>query len=445
MLPACRTEGKEEAPPPFALAQGDVEGFLHELRSFHDAFRSCFPRREPREHFFRYMVGQLSLLERKSIEPMALEVEGGNVRAMQRFVSDAIWDEAQMRHSYHQLVYEDMGAPDGVVMVDESGFPTKGQDSVGVARQYGGTLGKVENCQVGVFAAYASPHGYALVDQQLFLPEPWFTAAYAARRTTCQVPTNLAFQTKPQLAGAMVRTLFQEGVLPVKYVVADCLDGHRADFLAAVEACWGVTSLVAIPADTRGWLHGPVMATHSYRYRGNARTKRSVTPKDSHPPTVEMSAKRLPETGWYRRTVSEGTKGPIVSDVTKRQGTLCREGRPDRAVWLVLTRTVGAAPWYWYSISNAPLSTRVPTFVWWSRVRWAIEQCFEEAKTELGMDHDEVRKHPGWHHHMLICRLAHFFLWHVNSRLGEKSTGLDPVPDADVIGSGLTVTPVYEG
>jgi SRSO17 transposase len=344
MLPACRTEGQEEAPPPFAVAQGDVEGFLHELRSFHDAFRSCFPRREPREHFFRYMVGQFSRLERKSIAPMALEVEGGNVRAMQRFVSDASWDEAQMRHIYHQLVYEDMGTPDGVLIVDESGFPKKGKDSVGVARQYCGTLGKVENCQVGVFAAYASPHGYALVDQQLFLPEPWFTAAYAERRTKCQVPENLAFQTKPELAGAMVRMLFQEGVLPFKYVVADCLYGNSADFLAAVETCWGVTYLVAIPADTRCWLHGPVMQTHSYRYRGKPRTKRMVTPKDSHPPTVEMIAKRLPETCWYRRTVSEGTKGPIVYEFTKRQVTLCREGRPDRAVWLVLKRTVGAEP-----------------------------------------------------------------------------------------------------
>jgi SRSO17 transposase len=444
MLPACRTEGKEEAPPPFALAQGDVEGFLHELRSFHDAFRSCFPRREPREHFFRYMVGQFSRLERKSIEPMALEVEGGNVRAMQRFVSDAIWDEAQMRHIYHQLVYEDMGTPDGVVIVDESGFPKKGKDSVGVARQYCGTLGKVENCQVGVFAAYASPHGYALVDQRLFLPEPWFTEAYKERRTKCQVPENLAFRTKPQLAGAMVRALFQEGVLPFRYVVADCLYGNSADFLAAVEACWGVAYLVAIPADTRCWLHRPVMETHAYRYRGKARTKRVVTPKDSHPLTVEMIAKRLPETCWYRRTVSEGTKGPITYEFTKRQVTLCHEGMPDRAVWLVLKRTAGAEPSYSYYISNAPLSTRLPTFVWLSGVRWGIEQSFEEAKTELGMDHYEVRKHPGWHHHMLICLLAHFFLWHVKIRLGEKSTGFDPLSDADVSGSGLTVTPVYD-
>lgn len=443
MLPTCRTEGKEEALPPFAVAQGDVEGLLHALRHFHDAFRSCFPRREPREHFFRYMVGLFSLLERKSIEPMALEVDGGNVRAMQRFVSDAIWDEAQMRHIYHRLVYEDMGAPDGVVIVDESGFPKKGQDSVGVARQYCGTLGKVENGQVGVFAAYASPHGYALVDQQLFLPESWFTEGYAERRTKCQVPKHLAFRTKPQLAGSMVRALFQEGVLPFKYVVADCLCGNSADFLATVEACWGVTYLVAIPADTRCWLHGPVMETHSYRYQGKARTTRLVTLEDSHPPTVEIIAKRLPETCWSRRPVSEGTNGPMVCEFTKRQVTLCREGRPDRAVWLVLKRTVGAEPSYWYYISNAPLSTRLPTFVWLSSVRWAIDQSFEEAKTELGMDHYEVRKHPGWYHHMLICLLAHFFLWHVKIRLGEKSTSLNPLPDADVSGSGLTVPPVY--
>jgi hypothetical protein len=158
-----------------------------------------------------------------------------------------------------------------------------------------------------------------------------------------------------------------------------------------------------------------------------------------------MIAKRLPETFWSRRTVSEGTQGPIVYEFTKRQVTLCREGMPDRAVWLVLKRTVGAEPSYWYDISNAPLSTRLPTFVWLSSVRWAIEQSFEEAKTELGMDHYEGRKYPGWYHHMLICMLAHFFLGHVKIRLGGKSTGLDPLPDADVSGRGPPLTPVYDG
>jgi SRSO17 transposase len=156
MLPAYRTEEQEDTLPPFALARSDVEGFLHELRGFHEAFRDCFTRREPREHFFRYMVGQFSPLERKSIEPMALEVDGGNVRGMQRFISDDVWNADQMRRIYHQLVDDDIGAPDGVVIVDESGFAKKGTDSVGVARQYCGSLGKVDNCQVGVFAAYAS-------------------------------------------------------------------------------------------------------------------------------------------------------------------------------------------------------------------------------------------------------------------------------------------------
>ena len=130
---------------------------MDELHGFHTAFRDCFARSEPRDHFFHYMVGQFSALDRKSIEPIALQVEGGNVRAMQRGISDAVWDDAQMLRTYHRLVEEDMGAPEGVVIVDESGFPKKGHDSVGVARQYCGALGKVENCQVGVFAAYASP------------------------------------------------------------------------------------------------------------------------------------------------------------------------------------------------------------------------------------------------------------------------------------------------
>jgi SRSO17 transposase len=403
MLPACRTEGKEETLPPFALAPGDVKGLLHELRGFHEAFRECFTRREPREHFFRSMVGQLSPLERKSIEPMALEVDGGNVRGMQRFMSDDLWDEVQMRRIYHQLVYDDMGDPDGVVIVDASGFAKKGQDSVGVARHYGGTLGKVENCQVGVFAAYASRHGYALVDQRLFLPEPWLSDAYAPRRAKCQVPPERVFQTKPQVAGAMVRTRAQEGILPFQDLVADGLYGNSPALLAAVEACRGLTYLVAIPSDTRCWLQGPVRQAKHDRDRGEARTARTGAPNDGAPPTVEAIAKALQDTFWYRRTVSEGTTGPIVYEFTKRQVTRCRDGLPDRAVWLIIKRSCGAQRSYWYDISNAPLRARLPLFVWLSGVRWTIEQCDEEAKTELGMDHDEVRQYPGWHHHLLVC------------------------------------------
>jgi hypothetical protein len=159
---------------------------------------------------------------------------------------------------------------------------------------------------------------------------------------------------------------------------------------------------------------------------------------------VEAIAKGIHGCLWYRRPVSEGTKGPIEYGFTKRRIILCRAGRPARAVWLVIKRRLGEQPAYWYYISNAPWSTRLPRFVWLSGVRWAIEQWFEEGKTELGMDHYEVRQYPGWHPHMWICMLAHFFLGHVNIRLGGTSPGLDPVPDADAIGSRLTMAHVYD-
>jgi SRSO17 transposase len=420
-----------------------VEGFTDELWEFQSAFHDCFSRSEPRAQFFDYMVGQLSPLERKSIEPMALHVEGGTVRGLQRFISDVIWDEEQMRWNYHQLVAEAMGEPDGILMFDETGFVKKGKDSVGVARQYCGPLGKVENCQVGVFAGYASRQGYALVDKRLFLPEVWLTEAYAARRAKCKVPPEVAFQSKPQLAATMLQAIVHGGLLPFKYVVADCLYGNSPSFLDAVDACVGVTALVAIPSETRCWLQRPQTEEKGYTYKGEARAKRVVVAPTSAPCSVAALAARLPASSWYQRTVSEGTKGPMVYAFARQRVTLCKDGLPERTVWLVLKRTLGAEPRYSYYISNAPASTPLRTFVWLSGLRWAVEQCFEEGKTELGMDQYEVRKYPGWHHHMLTTMLAHFFLWRLKLRLGKKSSGADGVPAPDHIGRGLTPAEVY--
>ena len=444
MLPIGRTEGEGFAIPTFDVVPSDVEGFMDALWEFQSVFHDCFTRSEPRAHFFDYMVGQFSKVERKSIEPMALQIEGGTIRGMQRFISESVWDEEQMVWNYHQLVAAEMGDPDGVLMFDESGFVKKGTDSVGVARQYCGTLGKVENCQVGVFAGYASRHGYALVDKRLFLPEVWSTDVYAARRTRCNVPDALTLQSKPQLAAAMLRAMAQEGLLPFKYVVADCLYGNSPDFLDAVDACVGVTTFVAIPSETRCWLQRPQTEDKSYTYKGEVRAKRVVVTVDNAPCTVATLAGSLPASRWYRRKVSEGTKGPIEYAFARQRVTLCKEGLPERTVWLVIKRTLGAEPAYAYYISNAPVSTPWRTFVWLSGVRWAIEQCFEEGKTELGMDHYEVRKYPGWHHHMLTTMLAHFFLWHLKLRLGKKSACPHRVAAADDIGSRLTPADVYD-
>jgi SRSO17 transposase len=369
------------------------------------------------------MVGQFSPLARKSIEPMALQVEGGKVRAMQRLVSDALWDEEAMVDTYHRLVQDEMGEPDGVLIVDEPGFAKKEQDSVGVARQYCGALGKVEHCQVGVFAASASRQGYALVDQRIFLPEPWFTEAYTARRATCKLPDEVTWQSKPQRAAALVQDLYRAGVLPFKYGVADCLYGNSPDLWAACEAWVGTVAFVATPADTRCGLQPLATATHTSTSKGAQRTKR-VAVTDTPPSTVAAVAHALPTTFWYRRTVSEGTKGPITYEFARKRLMLGKDGSPTTAVWLLIKRTLGAHPQYWYYLSNAPMSTPLRLFVWLSGVRWAIEQCFEETKTELGLDHYEVRKYPGWHHHMLTCMLAHFFLWHLQIRLEKKAPAL---------------------
>jgi SRSO17 transposase len=444
MLPACRTGGEGFAIPTFDLVPSDVEGFMEELWAFQSTFHDCFARSEPRAHFFDYMVGQFSKLERKSIEPMALQVEGGTIRGLQRFISDIVWDEEQMRWNYHQLVAEEMGDPDGVLIFDETGFVKKGKDSVGVARQYCGTLGKVENCQVGVFAGYASRHGYALVDKRLFLPEVWWTDAYAARRTRCNVPAELTFQSKPQLAAAMLEAIVHEGLLPCKYIVADCLYGNSPTFLDAIDACVGITAFVAIPSETRCWLQRPQTADKRYRYKGEARAKRVVVAPNSAPRMVATVAASLPASSWYRRKVSEGTKGPIEYEFARQRVTLCKEGLPDRTVWLVSKRTLGDEPTYAYYISNAPASTPLRTFVWLSGLRWAVEQCFEEGKTELGMDHYEVRKYAGWQHHMLTTMLAHFFLWHLKLRLGKKSPSPYRVAAANDLRGRLTPTEIYD-
>jgi SRSO17 transposase len=154
MLPDIRQSDFLYSVPRFDLDRKDVYDLLSELKGFHENFADCFQRSESKDNFYRYMSGQLCHLERKSIEPIAFAIEGGKVRAMQRFVSDAPWDEDKIMSKYRSLVCDDIGHPDGALIFDESGFAKKGDDSVGVARQYCGTLGKVDNCQVGVFAVW---------------------------------------------------------------------------------------------------------------------------------------------------------------------------------------------------------------------------------------------------------------------------------------------------
>jgi len=216
MLPEIRQSDYLYNVPEFELDRDDVSDFAEELKGFHDNFADCFHRSESRENFYRYMSGQFSQLERKSIEPIAIAMEGGRIRAMQRFVSDAPWDDKKIEVKYRSMVNEDLGHPDGAIIFDESSFVKKGDNSVGVARQYCGTIGKVENCQVGVFAAYTSAYGYALIDKRLYVPEHWFSGEYNELRDKCRLPREIAFKTKPQLASEMLCDIAHEKEIPFR-------------------------------------------------------------------------------------------------------------------------------------------------------------------------------------------------------------------------------------
>ena len=422
MLPVTRCDEHLYSVPKFDLGKSDIKDFINELKGFHEQFSDCFQRSESRDHFLKYMAGQFSPLERKSIEPIALAVKDGNVRAMQRFVSDAPWAENKMISKYRSLVNDDLGSPDGALIFDESGFAKKGVDSIGVAKQYCGTIGKVENCQVGVFAGYVSEHGYALVDKRLFIPEKWFGDDYSDRREKCKLPEDIVFKTKPQLAAESLTELANENILPFKYILGDSLYGESPEFIAVAESMPDKTYFVSVGKDIRCWLKRPMTISKSYRWGGETRTKTVLIDQDSKPMTVEELAKNINDYFWYRREVSEGTKGPIVYEFTRRRIILSSAGLPQKTVWLLIRRTLSDDPQYSFFISNASSSTRLKTLVWLSGLRWAIEQCFEETKTELGMDHYEVRKFPGWQHHILTCMMGHFFLWHLKIRMGKKST-----------------------
>lgn len=429
MLPIMRCDEYLYSVPKLDLERSDVINFMNELKGFHEQFSDCFQRSESRNHFFKYMSGQFSPLKRKSIEPIAMAATDVNVRSLQRFVSDAPWDDNKMIFKYRNFVNEDLGSPDGAMIFDESAFLKKGDDSIGVAKQYCGTTGKVDNCQVGVFSAYASEYGYALVDKRLFIPKKWLNDDYSDRRKKCKLPEKIVFRTKPQFASEMLIGLSNENVLPFKYVLADSVCGESPEFIAAVENFPGKTYLFSVTEDKQCWLKQPMAMSKSYRWGGKMKTKTVLLDPDSKPLTAGELARNINDYFWYRQKVYEGTKGLMDYEFTRRQVIIKSAGLPQKTVWLLIRRTLGNNPQYRYFISNASPSTKLKRLAWLSGLRWAIDQCFEETRTELGIDHYEVRKFLGWHHHMLTCMLAHFFLWHLKIRIGKKSTAYYTVAD----------------
>jgi len=411
-----------ETTPKMDLAIQDIAHLVEELHAYHAIYSPLFQRREQREAAHASLQGLLATLPRKSIEPMVLAVDGvapKAVRAMQSFISEGQWNDERLLHQHWKEVEVDLGAAEGVLMVDGSDVPKQGSHAVGVKRQYCGELGKRANCQAGVFVGYGSSQGYTVLDRRLYVPTEWLTdEAYAERRTQCGLPPDLTFKTKPELAQEMLAAVVQSQALRCRWVVADEACGGNPAFLDGV-AGLGLWYFAEVPHSTRVWEARP--ATHIPPWRGRGRRPQRERLVEGAPAarTVLEVAAVLPTEAWARQTIKEGSQGPMVAECATLRVVAVRETLPGPDVWLVRRRHIETGELKTY-LCNAPVDTAVETHVRMSGMRWPIETCFEDSKQLLGMGDYEVRSWTGWHHHMTLVILAHFFVVRMSLRLKKK-------------------------
>ena len=414
-----------ETAPAMELTPQAIDHLVEELREYHAIYSPLFQRREQREWAQKYLHGLLLELPRKSIEPMVLALEGPQVQAvrtMQLFLSEGTWDDEALLHRHWQEVDTSLGEDDGVLTLDGSDFLKQGRESVGVKRQYCGEVGKRANGQAGVFLGYASRQGYTLLDRRLYLPQEWVEEeAYAKRRQRCGVPADLPFKTKPTLGGEMIQAVHQAHTLRARWVVCDEAFGRDTRLLDHIDSL-GLGYLAEVPHDTQVWRHRPVTAVPPWSGQGRTPTRSRVLAGEATPDEVALLAASLPTDRWVRRTIKEGSKGPLVAHFAALRVIAVRDGLPGPEVWLVLRRNLVTSELKTY-LSNAPADTALATLVRLSGMRWPIETCFEDGKQYLGMGDYEVRGWRGWHHHMTLCMLAHFFLVRVCLRLKKKPRG----------------------
>ncbi|HJX76659.1 IS701 family transposase [Glutamicibacter sp.] len=411
-----------ETTPRMELSVHDIEHLVEELRAYHAIYSPLFQRREQREAAHTYLQGLLAPLPRKSIEPMGLAVDGvapTAVRALQAFISEGMWDDGRLVQQHWKEVERDLGADDGVLMVDGSDFPKQGVHSVGVKRQYCGELGKRANCQAGVFVGYVSSQGYAMLDRRLYVPAEWLTDdAYTERRRQCGLPADLTFKTKPELAQEMLAAVVQSHALRCQWVVADEAFGGNPALLDGV-AGLGLWYFTEVAHTTRVWAERPALHMPPWRGRGRRPQRARLVEGGPQAQTVLGMASALPAEAWIRRTIKEGSQGPMVADFAALRVVAVRDALPGPDVWLVLRRHIETQELKTY-LCNAPIDTPLETHVRMSGMRWPIETCFEDGKQLLGMGDYEVRSWTGWHHHMTLVILAHFFVVRMSLRFKKK-------------------------
>ncbi len=372
-----------------------VEDWGAELLGLHARIAPRFDRAEPRRRARAYVQALLSPVDRKNGWQIAERAGETTPDGMQRLLNAAAWDAAAVRDDLRAYVAEHPGDPGGVLILDETGFVKKGVESVGVQRQYSGTAGRIESCQIGVFLCYATRRGAAFRDRALYLPQGW--AGDAARRAAAGVPDELAFATKPALGRALLERALDAGV-PTAWVTGDSVyggDRRRRVWLEGREQPF----VLAIRANEPLWQDGP-----------------------HYVPAAAIAA-ALPADRWQRLSAGAGAKGPRRYDWAWRAVWRLQLTAEERAWghWLLVRRSIADPTELAYSIVFAPrVGTTLAALVAVAGTRWQIESGFDAAKGECGLDEYEVRTWDAWHRHITLALLAHAFLAVVRAREAKK-------------------------
>src|SRR5581483_3520707 len=398
------------------------------LNRFLKQFDDCFARKDTRGHLPVFIQGQLSDLPEKSVEPIAVEA-GVPPRTLQEFLSLLKWDHDRMRDRLQAIVRTEHAGPHGIGMFDETSDPKKGDKTPGVQKQWCGRLGKTENCIVTVHLAYAVDDFHCLLDGELFLPESW-----ANDRERCReagIPDGMAYRPKWQIA----LELYDRAVtnqLSFEWVTFDEGYGGKPDFLRSLTAR-GQHYVGEIPRTFTGWLTAPRVVTRPYHARQRGRGRRVPRLACGSPRAQAvgdmMNAPPLRDQPWQRWRVKDGEKGPVVWECKHVLFFPKDEnGLPGAAHHLVIARNVLDPSEPKFFISNAPANTSVGTLLKVAFSRWRIERCFEDQKSEIGLDQYEGRRYLGLKRHLILSSVSYLFLARVRQAWAGEKSGADGVP-----------------
>lgn len=401
------------------------------LRVYLNQFDDCFGRKDTRAHFPKYVEGQLSDLERKSVEPIALRVDVP-VRTLQEFLSQHCWDHDLMRDRLQEIIIRDHAGPNSIGIIDETSFVKKGNKTPGVQRQHCGAIGKQENCIVTVHLAYAIGDFHCLLDGDLFLPESWSKDRVRCREA--KIPDDVVYRPKSDIALELYERARDNGVA-FEWLTFDEWYGAKPQFLRGLDS-QNQKFVGEVHRHYTAWIDPPRTTERPYRRGGRGRGRKvprlvSGSRKPQHVEDLLKYHPALRDQAWEKWRIKDGEKGPMIWEV---KHTLIyakdENGLPDKAYHLIVARNVLNPEELKYFISNAPAETSVSTLLLVGFSRWRVERCFEDQKGEVGLDHYEGRSWLGLKRHLALTAVSYLFLARAHEKFRGGKSGADLVPSA---------------